>query len=113
MNIEVRNNTITWFFNRLDLLRSAGCMVSVEERLENAGHTKKMLTKMLDSSLPATERWFRHVKHDHQEEPLHRDDPEGIALPTEISNVINNQFGQANIQTTAAPFLYVFLVMAG
>jgi hypothetical protein len=67
---------------------------------------------MLNSSLPASERWFRPVKHDHQKEPLHWDDPEGIALPKQVCEAINNRFGKANIQTTTAPFFYVLLVMA-
>jgi hypothetical protein len=112
-SVEAHSSTLTWFFDHLDLLRSAGCMIPIEERLENAGHIKNMLMKMLDSSLPVSERWFRPVSRDQQKKHLHRDDPEGIALSKEICEAINNQFGQANIKTTTAPFFYVLLVMAG
>lgn len=49
-----------WFFDRLDLLITAGCMKPADA---TEGHHAHRLAKMLDTSLPASERWIRPVQH--------------------------------------------------
>lgn len=64
-----------WFFDRLDLLIIAGCMKPAEQ---GEGHHAHRLAKMLDTSLPASERWIRpalhgegHKHHDHGDTHSH------------------------------------------
>jgi hypothetical protein len=64
--MDVRDTT--WFFDRMDLLRSAGCMKDTKEVIDQFQFSKSMMTKMLDLSLPASERWFRPHIHTHGEE---------------------------------------------
>ncbi|KAI7905352.1 S-adenosyl-L-methionine-dependent methyltransferase [Cokeromyces recurvatus] len=111
----VNDNDLIWFFNRLDLLRIAGRMISVEEKLNTAGHSKKMLTSMLNPSLPLDQRWFRSrgQNHHHDEKPLHRDDPEGIAHSHDVLSAISNQFGPDNISITPVPYFYQLISFAG
>ncbi|KAI9272129.1 S-adenosyl-L-methionine-dependent methyltransferase [Helicostylum pulchrum] len=49
-----------WFFDRLDLIIAAGCMKPAEE---GEGHHARRLAKMLDTSLPTSERWIRPPQH--------------------------------------------------
>lgn len=73
IQFELANdNDVTWFLERLDLVRSAGCFISKEERIETAGPTQKpMLSKILDPSLPLSERWFTPHTHSHGSEHEH------------------------------------------
>jgi hypothetical protein len=103
--------SVVWFFDRLDLIRTAGCMISFEERLKNGGYATKMLTKFLDSSLPATERWPRKVKS--QDQHVERGGPDDIAPNEEVRNAINNTFGENNVAYLVVPFYYFFLAFAG
>jgi hypothetical protein len=70
-------NDITWFFNRVDLLQSAGCMKDFEELAKHTSFDKSKLAKLLDSNLPVSERWFRpHIQgdsHGHSHEHKHGD----------------------------------------
>lgn len=54
---------ITWFFDRVDLLRSAECMKTVEEVLETTSFNKNKLAQMMNPDLPISERWFRPHVH--------------------------------------------------
>ncbi|CAO3651113.1 unnamed protein product [Mucor fragilis] len=68
----VDNNDVAWFLNRIDLVRAGGHFVSLEERLETAGPTQKpMLTRILDSSLPISQRWFKPHTHGPKSEHGH------------------------------------------
>lgn len=65
----MNTNDITWFFDRIDLLQSAGCMKNIDEVTKSSSFNKDKMAKMLDSNLPISERWFRpHIHsntHDH------------------------------------------------
>ncbi|EPB92418.1 hypothetical protein HMPREF1544_00716 [Mucor circinelloides 1006PhL] len=65
IQFEIMNNDdIAWFLNRIDLIRAGGHFLSLEERLATAGPTQKpMITRILDSSLPISQRWFRPHAH--------------------------------------------------
>jgi hypothetical protein len=103
--------SIAWFFDRLDLIRAAGCMIPLEERLKDGGYATKMLTKFLDSGLPAAERWPRKVKS--QDQPVEQGGPDDIAPCEEVRNAINSAFGENNVTYLVVPFYYFFLAFAG
>ncbi|RCH86016.1 hypothetical protein CU098_008727 [Rhizopus stolonifer] len=102
---------VDWFFDRLDLLRAGGHLIPLQERLENAGHTKKMLSKFLNVNLSNSERWFRPIKENMGK--FHRDDPEGITPATELFKQIEQHFGKENVEYIKAAQLYHFVVFAG
>ncbi|KAI7882100.1 S-adenosyl-L-methionine-dependent methyltransferase [Mucor mucedo] len=61
-----------WFFDRLDLLLKTECMTSLEEAAaKNQPSYKPMVAKLLNSSLPIEERWFRPHHHHHHGEHHH------------------------------------------
>ncbi|KAI8981870.1 S-adenosyl-L-methionine-dependent methyltransferase [Mycotypha africana] len=132
----VNEFSASWFFDRLDLLRAAGLFTPADERMKTIGHASKMFTRMLDQSLPAMERWFRphghhHEVHDHShsdchehhhpegehnhkhKQPLHRDDPEGIATSDEVTTVIRKQFGEDATKTMLVSCFRMFFVFVG
>ncbi|GAN05040.1 hypothetical protein MAM1_0080d04509 [Mucor ambiguus] len=68
----INNDDVTWFLNRIDLVRAGGHFVSLEERLKTAGPTQKpMITRILDSSLPISQRWFKPHTHGSASEQGH------------------------------------------
>lgn len=63
---------ITWFFDRVDLLRSAECMKTVEEVLKTTSFNKNKLAQMMNPDLPISERWFRpHIHNETGKKPEH------------------------------------------
>ncbi|KAI8640019.1 S-adenosyl-L-methionine-dependent methyltransferase [Parasitella parasitica] len=140
---SINDSDISWFLDRLDLVRSSGHFISIEERLERAGPTQKpIFEKILDSNLPVSQRWFNphshsqgseqenhhqhvhghhqhhHRNHNHQlssieQKKLDREDPDKIANSNSICTAINAQFGEENVQMNNVPFFYHFFVMLG
>lgn len=138
----IDNNDVVWFLNRIDLVRAGGHFMSLEERLKTAGPTQKpMLTRILDTSLPISQRWFKphthgaksehghahgeeqeHHSHEHhhheklsdeEQKKLDREDPDKIASSNAIRIAIDAQFGKENIQLNFVPFFYQFFVHFG
>lgn len=65
---KMNSKDIGWFYDRVDLLRSADCMKSVEEVLQHTSFNKNKLAQMMNPDLPLSERWFRpHVHNDKHE----------------------------------------------
>lgn len=65
---KMNSKDIGWFYDRVDLLRSAECMKSVEEVLQHTSFNKNKLAQMMNPDLPISERWFRpHVHNDKHE----------------------------------------------
>jgi hypothetical protein len=129
----------TWFFDRMDLLRSAGCMKSVREVIENFQFSKSMMINMLDSSLPASKRWFRphlddeeghghghghshaeeHHGHEHAHEHRghngHREHDQTVKIigSAAVSAAIEAQFGKEKVTYYDLPYFYQFLSFCG
>ncbi|CEP11443.1 hypothetical protein [Parasitella parasitica] len=132
---SINDNDISWFLDRLDLVRSSGHFIPAEERIEKAGPTQKpIFGRILDSSLPVSQRWFNphshshgsehgghHHHHHHHHHPvseieqkkLDREDPNKIANSNSICTAIESQFGTNNVQLNDVPFFYHFFVMLG
>ncbi|KAL9539241.1 hypothetical protein MBANPS3_010374 [Mucor bainieri] len=68
----IDNDDVAWFLNRIDLVRAGGHFVPLEERLKTAGPTQKpMMTRILDTSLPISQRWFKPHTHGGKSEHDH------------------------------------------
>ncbi|KAK4510901.1 uncharacterized protein ATC70_000010 [Mucor velutinosus] len=68
----VNNDDVAWLLNRIDLVRAGGHFVSLEERLKTAGPSQKpMLNRILDTSLPIAQRWFKPHTHGPKSEQGH------------------------------------------
>lgn len=96
---EADHASMTWFFDRLDLLSFADLCLKSTDPL------KKTLNRMLNTSLlPVEKRWIRQKDDDSNR---------GVIAPHEVCNAIDKQFGKENVQTSPAPFFYVLIAYAG
>lgn len=119
---------LTWFFDRMDLLRSAGCMKDVKQVIDEFQFSKSMMTKLLDTTLPASERWFRphihgegghshghnqdHHGHGNNHHHEHGDQQEDIVHSSAVRVAIEAQFGN-NLRFEEVPYFYSFLSSCG
>jgi ABC-type Zn2+ transport system substrate-binding protein/surface adhesin len=127
-----------WFFDRMDLLLQTECMTSLEEATaKNMPSYKPTISRLLDTSLPIEERWFRphhhheghnhehkhenkhehkhdeghtHQHHPHQE---HKDLKDEIVGSSAVIDAITAQFGKQNLTMNKVPYFYQFLVFCG
>lgn len=132
---KMHDKDTTWFFDRLDLLVSAGCMKPVEEASE--GHHAARLAKMLDTSLPVSQRWIRPAhhgeghshdhgeghkhghgeshghQHHHSEGHGHQEPKDEIVGSSAVVNAITAQFGKEKMTLDEVPYFYQLLTYCG
>ncbi|KAI8063018.1 S-adenosyl-L-methionine-dependent methyltransferase [Thamnidium elegans] len=131
---RMHDSDTLWFFDRLDLLITAGCM---KPAAADEGHHARRLAKMLDTSLPASERWIRpaqhgegHSHHHHEEAHSHhhgeghkhhhgeghsdhQQPRDEIVGSSAVVSAITAQFGKQNMTLEEVPYFYQFLTYCG
>jgi hypothetical protein len=95
---DLNPTSISWFFDRLDLVKKCGL---VKRNKEHTGSHYDWEANLLNENLPHSQRW---IKFGHSD----------CAASDKVRDAIHAEFGESKVKfTRTIPFYFHFLILAG